>query len=287
MDANTLETLAPAKINWFLNIENQSKTGYHQLKTFMQKINLFDVIRCGVLKENRIEFKDINDKCACLPNENIVVQAAKKLKDFFGITAGIKIEIEKNIPVCAGLGGGSSDAAAVLNALVKLWEITISDKELKKIALSLGADVPFFLKGSAAFCEGIGELIKPVTANKFNIVLWNPKISLSTAQVYKQFDRKIREQRGAEKFLVAYSSCDLYKTAGEIWNNLAFAAEEILPELKKMKTECERSGAITSWVSGSGPTVISLCFNRFAARELCEKLRRRHPEHFINEYQTI
>jgi 4-diphosphocytidyl-2-C-methyl-D-erythritol kinase len=287
MQNKSIKILSPAKINWFLNVKNSAHNGYHQLQTVMQKINLHDVIYIESIDENIIDFYDYNNKCFCLPEKNIIVKAALKLQNIFNVDSGLFISIEKNIPVCAGLGGGSSNAAAVLNALIKLWDIKISDDELNEIAASLGADVPFFLKTTAGLCEGIGEKINPLIPKKYNVVLWKQGSPLSTRDVYKQFDQKDRAQKNAGEFLDAYSSEHLLEMVNQIWNNLAFAAEELNPELRDMKNECLESGAVASWVSGSGPTVVSLCETADKAEELAGKLKQNHPVDFVCVCETL
>ncbi|MCK5852207.1 4-(cytidine 5'-diphospho)-2-C-methyl-D-erythritol kinase [bacterium] len=275
-----------AKINWFLNVENLMSDGYHQLQTFMQRVDLYDTIHLKSIDDDIIELIDYDNKCGCLPKHNIIVKTTRKLKKIFNVKSGISISIEKNIPVCAGLGGGSSNAAAVLKALISLWSINVSDKDLNKIAASIGADVPFFLDTNAGICEGIGEKIVNVKAETYHLVLWNPRVQLSTISVYKQFDKKKRERREISKFIKAYSSGDLSEIAKEIWNNLAFASEELFPELKEMKNTCIDNGAITSWISGSGPTVVSLCANISASKDLAAKLREKNNTDFICECVT-
>ena len=283
----SIKIFSQAKINWFLNVQNLKTDGYHQLQTFMQKISLYDIIYIESIDENIINFYDYNNKCFCPVEKNIIVRTALKLKNIFNIGSGAFISIEKNIPVCAGLGGGSSNAASVLNALVKIWEINISDNELNEIAASLGADVPFFLKTTAGICEGIGEKITPVTPGDYDIVLWNPKCKLSTPEVYNQFDKNKREQKNIECFLDSYSLDDLSGISTTIWNNLALAADELYPELIQMRQSCLDIGAVASWVSGSGPTVVSLCDNVVAAKKLADELRRKHPGDYICECKTV
>jgi len=275
-----------AKINWFLNVEDLRSDEYHQLQTFMQCVSIYDTIHLKSIDDDIIELIDYDNKCGCLPEHNIIVKAARKLKKIFNIKSGVSISIEKNIPVCAGLGGGSSNAAAVLKALISLWHINVSDNNLNKIAVSIGADVPFFLETNAGICEGIGEKIVKVKAKIYHLVLWNPDVQLSTISVYKQFDQKKRKRREICEFIKAYSSGDLSVIAKEIWNNLAFAAEELFPELKKMKETCVVNGAIASWISGSGPTVISLCADAGAAKKLADKLREENNTDFICECTT-
>ena len=287
MQNKSIKILSPAKINWFLNVKSSAHNGYHQLQTVMQKINLYDVIYIESIDENIIDFYDYNNKCFCIPKKNIIVKAALKLKNIFNINSGLFISIEKNIPVCAGLGGGSSNAAAVLNALVKIWDLKISDNELNKIAVTLGADVPFFLKTTAGFCEGIGEKISPQIPKKYNVVLWNHGIPLSTRDVYNQFDQKDRAQKNAGEFLDAYSSEYLPQMANQIWNNLAFAATELNPKLSDMINECLGFGAVASWVSGSGPTVVSLCETADKAEKLAGKLKKNNSADFIYVCETL
>ena len=287
MQNKSIKILSPAKINWFLNIGEPMPNGYHQLQTVMQKINLYDVIYIESANENIIDFYDYNNKCFCSPEKNIIVKAAQKLKSIFNVDSGLFISIEKKIPVCAGLGGGSSNAAAVLNALVKIWNIKISDDKLNEVAASLGADVPFFLNTTAGFCEGIGEKIFPLMPKKYNVVLWNQGTPLSTRDVYKQFDQKERTQKNAGKFLDAYSSEHLQEIKNQIWNNLAFAAEELNPKLRDMNNECLESGALTSWISGSGPTVVSLFDAADKAEEFAGRLKKNHPGDFICVCETL
>ena len=286
MPIKPIEILSPAKINWFLNVEDLMSDGYHQLHTFMQCVSIYDTIHLKSIDDDIIELNDYNNKCGCLPKHNIIVKAAHKLKKIFNIKSGVSISIEKHIPVCAGLGGGSSNAATVLKALISLWRINVSDSDLNKIAVSIGADVPFFLETNAGICEGIGEKIVKVKAKIYHLVLWNPDIQLSTLSVYKQFDQKKRERRKINKFIKAYSSGDLSEISKEIWNNLALAAEELFPELKKMIKMCIVNGAIAAWVSGSGPTVISLCQDAAGAKKLADKLRKENKTDFICECTT-
>jgi len=283
----SIKTLSPAKINWFLNVGDSMPDGYHQLQTFMQKISLYDIIHLESVDEDLIKFCDTDNKCFCPPEENIIVKAANKLKRLFNINSGINISIQKNIPVCAGLGGGSSNAASVLKALIKIWKIKISDNELNQIAASLGADVPFFLNTIAGLCEGIGEKIFPVQPKKHFLVLWNPGLPLATADVYKRFDCFKRKEKKSENFLSAYSLDDFKGIKDEIWNNLALAAEELLPILKNMRDESMESGAEASWVSGSGPTIVSLCKTERSAKNLAYKLMENYPDDFIYQCETI
>jgi 4-diphosphocytidyl-2-C-methyl-D-erythritol kinase len=174
--------------------------------------------------------------------------------------------------VGAGLGGGSSDAAAALRALVKLWELDIPRAELTRLAADLGADVPFFLSGPASFCTGIGEQIREISPQRYELVLWNPDATLSTADVYRRFDARSRPHRQAQACMAAYHRGDPYALAEQVWNNLAGASDECMPELAAMRAQCLDAGALAAWVSGSGPTIVSLCADARAARTCAAKL---------------
>jgi len=258
----------------------------------MQLIDLYDNLSFELISENKIEVIDSCLKSGCPQENNIVYRTADKLQKIFCINSGIRIIVDKNIPVGAGLGGGSADAAAALYCLNSLWKIDAQPEKLMTLAAELGADVPFFLntysKGTAAFCSGIGEETSVISPSRFHIVLWNPGVHLSTAEVYKKFDEKKRERKPHLEFLKSYSSGKINALAENIWNNLAFAAEECLPELIGMKQKCLELGAVKSWVSGSGPTVVSLCETKEKARALgAEIMEFTGENHFIHVGKTI
>ena len=291
MNSNNIK--CPAKINWFLNIEEPRDDGYHNLQTVMQLIDLYDNLSFELLPERKIELIEAGLKSGCLPENNIIFSAAEKFKKIFKISSGVRITVEKNIPVGAGLGGGSANAAVTLYALNLMWGIDAQHGKLIELAAELGADVPFFLnayatKTSAAFCSGIGEKTSAISSHKFHVVLWNPGVHLSTAEVYNKFDEKKRKTKSNGMFLKAYSSGETNAIAENVWNNLAFAAEECLPGLIGMKQKCLELGAIKSWVSGSGPTIVSLCKTKQKAELLAVKLRKiAGNNHFIHVGETI
>jgi 4-diphosphocytidyl-2-C-methyl-D-erythritol kinase len=277
-----------AKINWFLNVATRRPDGYHELQTVMQRINLYDRLSLHIQANGTIECIDESRACGCDPDDNILYRAAVLLKERYAVSPGVSITIEKNIPVGAGLGGGSSDAAGVLIALSSLWNISARQEELSSLAAELGADVPFFLGPRAAFCTGIGETISPIASREFDLVLWKPAASLSTRQVYQQFDHRQRPEISPGSFLDAYTGGDPAITGRHTWNNLALAACECMPELNDMMDHCHKAGAISAWVTGSGPTVVSLCADLAAARQVCSEIRMvAAPEDFIYCAKTL
>ena len=247
--------------------------GYHELASLMQCISLHDTVTCTRTEGVDIVLDAEARSCGCPPADNIVIGAARALARRRPAEAGAHIALTKRVPVGAGLGGGSSDAAATLLALARLWESEISHTELARLAAELGADVPFFLGGPAAFCTGMGERVREIEPRHYELVLWNPGIALSTADVYRCFDTRPRPHRTADECLAAYESGDPYALAAQVWNNLAIAAGECLPELAEMRRQCCDAGALAAWVSGSGPTVVGLCADDGAACACATRLR--------------
>ncbi|MDR1940800.1 MAG: 4-(cytidine 5'-diphospho)-2-C-methyl-D-erythritol kinase [Endomicrobium sp.] len=168
---------APAKINLFLEIAGKRDDGYHDLESIMQTVSLYDELTFEPAGEISLSLcVGRHSKCAAnspqsldvpLDDRNIIIKAAKAMREKYNIKSGVKITLQKNIPAGAGLGGGSSDAAATLKALNELWQINAPKSELEKIASKLGADVAFFLTGGAALCEGIGDIITPLGVGAF------------------------------------------------------------------------------------------------------------------------
>jgi 4-diphosphocytidyl-2-C-methyl-D-erythritol kinase len=277
-----------AKINWFLNVSAPRPDGYHELQTVMQRINLYDRLSVHMEEDGTIECIDAAGACGCEPADNILYRTASLLKERYAVPCGVSITVEKNIPVGAGLGGGSSDAAAVLGILASLWSLSIQPDDLSLLAAELGADIPFFLGPPAAFCTGIGETISRLVPQKFYLVLWKPAASLSTSQVYRQFDRKQRPELSPQDFLDAYADGDPAIVSRYIWNNLALAACECMPELNDMMEHCRNAGAVAVWVSGSGPTIVSLCENQAAAGQIYARINEAAaPEDFIHCARTL
>ncbi|MDR1103749.1 MAG: 4-(cytidine 5'-diphospho)-2-C-methyl-D-erythritol kinase [Endomicrobium sp.] len=249
---------APAKINLFLEIKNKREDGYHQLESIMQTVSLYDELSFELTDKNI--FLECDTKTLQTDSTNIVYKAARAFHDYFKIDKGVKICLKKIIPMGAGLGGGSSDAAATLAALAKLYNVKTNKKELGQIAAKLGADVSFFLTGGTALCEGIGDIITPLKAIKnLNVILVNPGFGVNTADVYKKVKfpltkkaeiTKIKAQidNGSFNTSNAFSCC---------FNRLEDFVLTDYPEIVKIKDILRTTGCI-SLMSGSGATVFGL-----------------------------
>jgi 4-diphosphocytidyl-2-C-methyl-D-erythritol kinase len=257
---------APAKINWFLKVLGLRNDGYHEIQSLIQKITLWDVLtftasESVVLKTDmRIPVED-----------NLIYRAAMLLKSRYAITTGASIHLKKNIPIGAGLGGGSSDAAAALLGLNKLWTLNLSIEELSEVAEELGSDVPLFLHGPLSFVHGRGEKITPRTANKtLDILLVKPSFDISTAWVYKNFSmltKKAEKVNNIEQFIRKIEKAELNNIAGNVSNDLESVTIKSFPVIAEIKEMLHKQGAVYSLMSGSGSTVFGLFDSHKKAEE--------------------
>jgi 4-diphosphocytidyl-2-C-methyl-D-erythritol kinase len=254
----------------------------------MQRIDVYDTVQVALAPRGVCECRDPLNQCACAPQDNIMCRAARALMARYTPAAGVVMTLAKRVPVGAGLGGGSANAAAILRALCQIWQLPAGEAELHGMARALGADVPFFLGTPAALCAGIGDALQPLAPRTYHIVVWNPGTPLLTKDVYRQFDQQPRPQCAVTAFLAAYAAGDPAALAPLIWNNLGLAAEELLPALRGMQAQLEAAGALRAWISGSGPTVIGLCPNADAAVRVAATLRAQVPaHHFIHAGVTL
>lgn len=248
---------APAKINLFLRILGRRPDGYHNLDTVMQKLDLCDFVTLSIVDEPGVVLRcpdsDLPEDCS-----NIVFRAATAfLTACAGAGVGVHITLEKRIPVAAGLGGGSSDAGAVLLGLNRLLKTDLSIDELIGIARPLGADVPFFVTGYGAVrAEGIGDLMTPVPSlTGCTIVLANPGLSVSTRWVYEKYALTIA---GKDSKIVSFSEkLESAFSCAEV-NDLEQVTLYSHPEIKTLKHELLALGASSVLMSGSGPTVFGI-----------------------------
>jgi len=177
---------APAKLNLFLHITGQRQDGYHLLQTVFQFIQLIDVIDFTILESGLVRRSSISLKID--ERDDLVIKAAQKIKKRSGSKLGVDISVKKNIPIGGGLGGGSSDAATTLVALNELWQTGLSIDELSEIGLSLGADIPFFINGNAAWAEGVGDKLTPINLDECFYLVIYPNCSISTKAVFEASD---------------------------------------------------------------------------------------------------
>lgn len=180
---NAIEILCPAKLNLFLHIVGRREDGYHQLQSVFQLINWYDILTLSCIPEN--EIRRIDPIPGLPPQQDLVVRAAQLLKEHCKVELGVEIGLQKNIPMGAGLGGGSSDAASTLIGLNTLWDIHLDIDTLCQLGLKLGADVPFFIFGQNAFVEGIGEKLQAISLETQDFVVIFPNQGIATAQIFQ------------------------------------------------------------------------------------------------------
>ncbi len=252
---------APAKLNWFLHVLGRRADGMHQLQTVFQFIDWCDRLDLERLEDGRIE-RDGGDG---LPADDLCVCAARLLQQHCGCRLGVRMRLRKHIPVQAGLGGGSSDAASVLLALNHLWGLGLRRSELQQLGLRLGADVPVFLFGRSAFAEGIGEHLRPLPLPRARVVVGWPGRGLSTAEVFghpsltrdtpactmEGFCEHLKNGVGESGVSVA---ARLLRFGG---NDLQAPALHLLPRLRDMQRWLERVSAGPVRMSGSGSAMFA------------------------------
>lgn len=273
---------AYAKINISLDIVGKRESdGYHLLKMIMQNIDLYDEISIEKQKE------DITISCnkSYVPTDsrNLAYKAASLFKNTYNIEDGVHIDIVKNIPVSAGLAGGSTDAAAVLKLMNKMFNVNASNEELMELGLKLGADIPYCINGGTALCEGIGEKITPLPHFKDKIlVLVKPSFGVSTKEVYKAFNlNKVRIHPKTENLIEAMEQDNLYYVANNMKNLLENVTLRKHNILIKIKEDMNKYGAVGSMMSGSGPSVFAFFDDMLKAQRCYEKMKESHREVFL------
>lgn len=274
-----LQIQAYAKINLFLNVLYKRPDGYHEIETVFQSIGLSDDI---ILRKFS---KDIKIKCehpqVPLDESNLAYRAAKLLFEASGFSEGVEITIKKRIPVAAGLGGGSADAAAVLVGLNQLFELECEREQLMSLGSKLGADVPFCILGGTALGRGIGEILEPLPPlEKIWLTLVNPGFMVSTAWVYQNlhFGSKnenlwlTKSPKNVNILVQQIRTNNLRKFCDGMFNALEEVVVNKYPVIENLKSQLKKLGALSVLMSGSGPTVFALMPDELHAKAAAEKL---------------
>ncbi len=265
---------ASAKINLSLDVLGKRDDGYHEVEMVMTMVDLAD----------RIEMEDLERDTIILASEagyipldekNLAFQAAKLLKTRYGVTRGVYIHLDKHIPVAAGLAGGSSDAAATLRGLNRLWKLGIPQSDLETLAAELGSDIPFCVRGGTAVARGRGEQLQSLDAPPpCWVVLAKLPFSVSTADVYRKYDA---QTMGRHKFtpqvLRAIADKDYSRLCDSIGNALEEVTLSLHPQVQQLKELMIRLGVDATLMSGSGPTVFALVQKEGKAERVLNGLR--------------
>lgn len=247
-----------AKINLSLDVISKREDGYHNIETIMQKIELHDILEFEKINSGFELY--IDDKSLSCGEDNLIYKAWKALCDYTGRSLPVKINVNKNIPVAAGLAGGTGNGAVTLKALNKLYSLNLTEDELIRISVSLGADFPYMLKGSTVLAEGIGEIMTEIDDfSDIPVIIVNPGYGISTKEVYENLkltDKKIKTDKIIENLK--------YKDVSRLENLLYNKMEESVflnhSDIKEIKEKMQEFNAV-SLMSGSGATVFGLFRN--------------------------
>ena len=261
----SIELAAYAKINLGLDVVRRLENGYHEVKMVMQTIGLHDTLRLEKTKEGIALFVDSSEAPA--DENNLAYKAARLLKEHCGVTEGISIHLQKRIPVAAGMAGGSTDAAAVLKGMNRLFSLGLSEEELCGIGVRLGADVPYCIMGGTALAEGIGEKLTVLPDAPDSVVLVaKPPVSVSTKYVYETLRlSEIEKHPDIDGMVRAVRKGSLAGIVSRMENVLESVTEKEYSVITGIKHFMEENGAKKALMSGSGPTVFGLFSDRSAA----------------------
>lgn len=270
--ARRLELSAAAKVNLALEVLSRRPDGYHEIATVMQTVDLSDRL---VLEDT--DGLEVRTTAAGVPTDerNLAYRAAAALREAAGIARGARITLDKRIPVAAGLGGGSTDAAATLVGLNRLWGLRWPAERLEELAVGLGMDVPFFLRGGAALGTGRGERLTPLGSASLGLVLVNPRFAVSTAKMYERltpamYSDGVRAKEAAR----ALESRRAGRIAASLYNGLELAARAVYPQVGQMQAALVAAGALGAAMSGSGPTVFGVARSWEQARQIQARVAR-------------
>ncbi len=271
---------APAKINLTLDVLNKRPDGYHEVNMVMTTVDLADRIECQELSEDQII---IRSSAPFVPEDerNLAYQVARLIKKKYEIKKGVKISIAKEIPVAAGLAGGSSDAAATIRGLNRLWDLRMTLEEMMKVAEQIGSDVPFCVMGGTALATGRGEkLIAMPAPPPCWVVLAKPALSVSTADTYKALKLQNARHPDVQAMVQAIEERDYFKMCDGLGNILESVTLHRVPEVMHIKDHMEQMGADGVLMSGSGPTVFGLTQHESRLHRIYNSLKGYCPNVF-------
>jgi 4-diphosphocytidyl-2-C-methyl-D-erythritol kinase len=261
---------APAKINLFLRVLRKRNDGYHDISSLLQKITLYDELTFTLKPAGII--LDCPGSNLPTSEDDLVFRAAQAIFAYTDYPSGVEIKLIKKIPLAAGLGGGSSDAATTLMALNKICSLGLKKQELMMLGGKLGADVPFFIFGNTALASGIGDQLKAVqNIPELNFVLINPQFPLSTKMVYDNLNLRLTREKINYSIPRFFALGDVIR---ELHNDLEEVSLKLHPELNDLKQKLLRYGALGALMSGSGPTVFGIFTDEKAAKKALETIKK-------------
>lgn len=275
-----LKIQARAKINWTLDVVGVLENGYHDLDMLMQSVTLCDQMTMEDADALSLSVR-MGGGFVPADESNLVLRAARALQEYASCTKGAKITLRKYIPVAAGMGGGSSDAAAALKGLNVLWGLGLSDDKLEKIGLSIGADVPFCIRGGLQRAQGVGERLTPVAMKRqLYIVAFQPCKGLSTKEVFTSLHEdgiRDEDRPDNERAQQALERGDVRLLGKSLGNVLEPVSRRLRPEIDKAILDIEAAGAVKARMTGSGSAVFGVFLHAGACRKAAQELQKTYP----------
>lgn len=271
-----LELKALAKINLGLDVLGRRENGYHDVRMVMQTIYLYDHVTLEKTREPKIHL-ETNLPYLPVDENNIAYKAAKLLMEEFQIQEGMKIQLRKFIPVSAGMAGGSTNAAAVLFGMNRMFELGLSEQQLKERGVKLGADVPYCIMRGTVLAEGIGEILTPLSPMpKCYVLIAKPGISVSTKTVYEKFDALTEVAHpDIDGLIRGLDEGNLQKVASSMGNVLEGVTIGEYPIIEEIKQTMKQEGALNAMMSGSGPTVFGIFEDKKTAKRAYDRMREK------------
>jgi 4-diphosphocytidyl-2-C-methyl-D-erythritol kinase len=273
MEVSHLHYMAFAKLNLFLQVLGKREDGYHDIHSLMVTVGVADTLRF----EKTPSEISLHCESPHVPAgiDNLCWRAAGRLKELGGFSGGAQIILEKNIPVAAGLGGGSSDAACTLVGLNRLWQLGLRPEELAEIAKDIGSDVPFFIRGGAQIAEGRGEKLTPLEGlSELWFVILSPPARVSSKEAYSAVKIELTRARHRTRINTLGMGLDAASVAGSLQNDLESGVMEICPEVRELKEALLSHGALGSLMSGSGPAVFGIARDQTSASAIASRIER-------------
>ena len=282
---------APAKVNLYLRVNGKTIDGYHDLTMIMQTISLYDTLEFEILKNQSNKVVNLSCNIPYIPTDdkNLVVKIVKYFIENYNIRDSFNINLMKMIPTCGGLGGGSSDAASTILFLNDFYNLNLTIDEQIDIASKFGSDIPFFIEGKTCLCEGRGEKItKLSTFNDYYVLIATPNIRVSTKDVFMQYDNMYNRNIDNEDSKFILNNCfkaikdrKIKLLSKNIHNDLAIVTEGIHNDIKIYREKMLECGALSSMMSGSGPSTFGIFNSLFKAMVCKRKMKKEYRDAFI------
>lgn len=285
---NQITRKAYAKINLGLDVIRRRPDGYHEVKMIMQTVGIYDILtfakrelsaggpQISIMLEQKNTLKPefSGEELPC-DESNLIYKAAAMIMDTYGVKESVDITLQKNIPIAAGMAGGSTDAAAVFHGLNELFGLSMSLEDMKRLGVKIGADVPYCIMGGTALSEGIGEILTPLPApTKAYLLIAKPDIDVSTKFVYENLHADmLKYHPDIDGMVEALKAGNLTKVTERMGNVLETVTEKKYPIIRRIKDEMKKSGAQNALMSGSGPTVFGIYTDKETVRKAYDVIK--------------